>query len=306
MDIKTFDRVVGSLAEDFANTGLERQQYFPYLIARMNNMYSLPIAYRPTLDLSVSEDSSGENPLQRLVNFTKTLQEELNESLEVQAAISFAQNLEHGDRGRFMVAGDLSLQSQEFLEAVGSNLRVFITDDKEWSTAVLKYTSLLHYSVRRLVAAEADSEEDVDQYGILQVAATEVALVMLADWFGDMVVYIRSEALKFGLPLEAILGVIMGSNFTKLGDDGQPIKNDQGKVLKGPNFLPPEHHLRELLFGGDRLFEQYAERKAELERLEAATVPALSFETDSVIDAVLTEGADVDVEDLDGEEGWPV
>ena len=29
------------------------------------------------------------------------------------------------------------------------------------------------------------------------------------------------------------------SNMSKLGEDGKPIRNDKGKVLKGPNYRPP-------------------------------------------------------------------
>lgn len=30
------------------------------------------------------------------------------------------------------------------------------------------------------------------------------------------------------------------SNMSKLGDDGKPIKNENGKVMKGPNYQPPD------------------------------------------------------------------
>ncbi|HET6220718.1 MAG TPA: hypothetical protein VFE11_01080, partial [Dongiaceae bacterium] len=41
--------------------------------------------------------------------------------------------------------------------------------------------------------------------------------VAIADLLGDVIVYCRSEALKYGLPLEEVLELIMDSNESKLG-----------------------------------------------------------------------------------------
>lgn len=72
-------------------------------------------------------------------------------------------------------------------------------------------------------------------------------LVAVADLLGDVIVYCRSEALKFGLPLEAVLEVIMDSNESKLGVDGKPIYDANGKFLKGSNYWKPEPKIKELL-----------------------------------------------------------
>jgi predicted HAD superfamily Cof-like phosphohydrolase len=72
-------------------------------------------------------------------------------------------------------------------------------------------------------------------------------LTAMADWLGDIVVYCRSEALKYGIPLEDVLDIIMDSNESKLGADGQPIYNENGKFMKGPNYWKPEPKIRELL-----------------------------------------------------------
>ena len=76
--------------------------------------------------------------------------------------------------------------------------------------------------------------------------AADIA-VAIADLLGDIVVYCRSEALKYGLPLEEVLDVIMDSNESKLGADGQPIYDGNGKFLKGPNYWKPEPRIKELL-----------------------------------------------------------
>ena len=71
--------------------------------------------------------------------------------------------------------------------------------------------------------------------------------VAIADLLGDIIVYCRSEALKYGLPLEQVLDVIMDSNESKLGADGKPIYDANGKFLKGPNYWRPEPRIKALL-----------------------------------------------------------
>lgn len=71
--------------------------------------------------------------------------------------------------------------------------------------------------------------------------------VAIADLLGDVIVYCRSEALKYGLPLEQVLDVIMDSNESKLDAAGNPIYDDNGKFLKGPNYWKPEPKIRDLL-----------------------------------------------------------
>jgi NTP pyrophosphatase (non-canonical NTP hydrolase) len=71
--------------------------------------------------------------------------------------------------------------------------------------------------------------------------------VAIADVLGDIMVYCRSEALKYGLPLEDVLDIIMDSNESKLGADGRPIYDANGKFLKGPNYWKPEPRIKALL-----------------------------------------------------------
>ena len=80
--------------------------------------------------------------------------------------------------------------------------------------------------------------------------AREDVLTDLSDWFADLIVYCRSEAMKFGLPLEEVQDAVMGSNFTKLPSDGIPKYDVNGKFLKDlSNFVPPEPAIKTVLFG---------------------------------------------------------
>lgn len=72
-------------------------------------------------------------------------------------------------------------------------------------------------------------------------------LVDLSDLLGDLIVYCTSEAARYGIPLRDVLRAIMKSNKTKLDVDGNPIKDENDKFLKGPNFVPPEPEIKEIL-----------------------------------------------------------
>ena len=72
-------------------------------------------------------------------------------------------------------------------------------------------------------------------------------LTEMADWLGDIVVYCASEARRWGIPLEKVLRVIMESNFSKLDPNGDPIYDERGKVMKGPDYWKPEPKIRDIL-----------------------------------------------------------
>ena len=76
---------------------------------------------------------------------------------------------------------------------------------------------------------------------------TLYTLTALADWYGDMIVYIVSEAVRNGIPIMDVLGLVMDSNQTKLGEYGKPSKDENDKFLKGPFYIPPEPAIKKLL-----------------------------------------------------------
>lgn len=104
----------------------------------------------------------------------------------------------------------------------------------------------------RLVKFKAtllDEVHEIDEIVTLAkdgAAPADIA-VAIADLLGDIMVYCRSEALKYGLPLEEVLDIIMDSNESKLGADGKPIYDANGKFLKGPNYWKPEPRIKALL-----------------------------------------------------------
>jgi predicted HAD superfamily Cof-like phosphohydrolase len=103
--------------------------------------------------------------------------------------------------------------------------------------------------LRKFKATLSDEVAEIDDIvALAQNGAPPLDIaVALADLLGDVIVYCHSEALKYGLPLEAVLDLIMDSNESKLGADGNPIYDANGKFLKGPNYWKPEPKIRELL-----------------------------------------------------------
>ena len=95
---------------------------------------------------------------------------------------------------------------------------------------------------RRVLKDELDETRDV-----YQRPGGPPDMVALADCLGDLVVYIFSEACRWGIPLIDVLHLIMDSQDSKLVD-GQPLMAEDGsKFIKGPNYAPPEENIRRLL-----------------------------------------------------------
>ncbi|OLL14630.1 bifunctional GNAT family N-acetyltransferase/nucleoside triphosphate pyrophosphohydrolase family protein [Actinomyces oris] len=63
--------------------------------------------------------------------------------------------------------------------------------------------------------------------------------VEAADALADLIYVIYGMALETGIDLAAVLAEVQRSNMSKLGADGKPIYREDGKVLKGPGYFPP-------------------------------------------------------------------
>jgi predicted HAD superfamily Cof-like phosphohydrolase len=67
-------------------------------------------------------------------------------------------------------------------------------------------------------------------------------LVEIADALGDMLYILCGTIIEHGLQhkIEAVFDEIQRSNMSKLGEDGNPIYREDGKVMKGPNYFKPD------------------------------------------------------------------
>ncbi|GGW27248.1 nucleoside triphosphate pyrophosphohydrolase family protein [Arenibacter certesii] len=72
-------------------------------------------------------------------------------------------------------------------------------------------------------------------------AANNNDLVEVADALGDMLYILCGTILEHGMQykIEEVFEEIQRSNMSKLGEDGRPVYREDGKVLKGPNFVEP-------------------------------------------------------------------
>ncbi|KJD34400.1 hypothetical protein PK35_00945 [Tamlana nanhaiensis] len=72
-------------------------------------------------------------------------------------------------------------------------------------------------------------------------AAQNNDLVEVADALGDMLYILCGTIIEHGMQhkIEEVFAEIQRSNMSKLGEDGQPIYREDGKVLKGPNYFKP-------------------------------------------------------------------
>lgn len=74
----------------------------------------------------------------------------------------------------------------------------------------------------------------------LRIAIANKDIVDIADALGDIVYVTYGAALTFGVDLDLVLSEIHRSNMSKLGRDGLPLRREDGKVLKGPDYRPPD------------------------------------------------------------------
>ena len=61
-----------------------------------------------------------------------------------------------------------------------------------------------------------------------------------ADALTDILYVTYGAGHAFGINLDKCFDEVQQSNMSKLGDDGKPIYNDKGKVMKGPNYFKPD------------------------------------------------------------------
>ena len=65
-------------------------------------------------------------------------------------------------------------------------------------------------------------------------------LVEVADALTDILYVTYGAGHSFGVDLDKCFDEVQRSNMSKLGEDGNPIYNDSGKVMKGPNYSAPD------------------------------------------------------------------
>ena len=89
-----------------------------------------------------------------------------------------------------------------------------------------KVTSLRHDLIKEELE---EFKEAIDSRDIKEVA----------DALTDILYVTYGAGHSFGVNLDECFDEVQRSNMSKLGEDGKPIYNDSGKVMKGPNYFAP-------------------------------------------------------------------
>ena len=74
----------------------------------------------------------------------------------------------------------------------------------------------------------------------LTEAMKDENLLEVADALTDILYVTYGAGHAFGIDLDKCFEEVQNSNMSKLGEDGKPIYNEAGKVMKGPNYFKPD------------------------------------------------------------------
>ena len=79
-------------------------------------------------------------------------------------------------------------------------------------------------------------KEELDE---LAKAIKEKDILEVADALTDILYVTYGAGHAFGINLDKCFEEVQNSNMSKLDDNGKPIYNEHGKVMKGPNYFEP-------------------------------------------------------------------
>ena len=80
-------------------------------------------------------------------------------------------------------------------------------------------------------------QEELDE---LKDAMSKNDILEVADALTDLLYVTYGAGHAFGIDLDKCFNEVQNSNMSKLGEDGKPIYNEFGKVMKGPNYFKPD------------------------------------------------------------------
>ena len=80
-------------------------------------------------------------------------------------------------------------------------------------------------------------EEELNEF---KEAMSKKDLKEVADALTDILYVTYGAGHAFGINLDMCFDEVQSSNMSKLGEDGKPIYNEAGKVMKGPNYFKPD------------------------------------------------------------------
>ena len=112
-------------------------------------------------------------------------------------------------------------------EKVGIFMKTFNQDVKDSSSLSTDKINSLRISL---------INEELEE---LKEAISEKNLTEVADALTDILYVTYGAGHAFGINLDKCFEEVRKSNMSKLGEDGKPIFNESGKVMKGPGYCKP-------------------------------------------------------------------
>ena len=94
-------------------------------------------------------------------------------------------------------------------------------------------------------------------------AANKEDPVEIADALGDMLYILLGTAIEHGMQdyLADVFEEIHSSNMSKMDENGKPVRREDGKILKGPNYHKP--NLQPILYGNNEKKREYPDPRLE-------------------------------------------
>ena len=112
-------------------------------------------------------------------------------------------------------------------EKVGFFMKTFGQDVKQSSSFSSEKINALRVNLIK---------EELDE---LIEAINKKDLVEVADALTDILYVTYGAGHAFGINLDKCFDEVQNSNMSKLDNNGKPIYDDKGKVMKGPNYFKP-------------------------------------------------------------------
>ena len=79
----------------------------------------------------------------------------------------------------------------------------------------------------------------VEELEELKIAMKNKDLLEVADALTDILYVTYGAGHAFGIDLDQCFDEVQNSNMSKLGENGRPIYNEAGKIMKGPKYFKP-------------------------------------------------------------------
>ena len=113
-------------------------------------------------------------------------------------------------------------------EKVGKFMKTFGQEVKSKSS--LSSDKINNLRVSLIVEELEELKQAIDQKDLLEVA----------DALTDLLYVTYGAGHAFGINLDKCFEEVQNSNMSKLDENGKPIYNEHGKVMKGPNYFKPD------------------------------------------------------------------